>query len=133
MNASNVSPSILVVEDEPHSRRIAVAALEHAGFRTAQAANVEEALAALRRERPALVIMDINLPGIDGLQLTRWLKEDELTRDIPVLALTAYTMEGDADLTQEAGCDGYIGKPYDPSELLREVRRLLDAAGREMA
>jgi CheY-like chemotaxis protein len=133
MTPSNASPLVLVVEDEPHSRRIAVMALEHAGFRCTHAADVREALEALRRERPALVVMDINLPGIDGLQLTRWLKDDELTHDIPVLALTAYTMQGDADLVQEAGCDAYIGKPYDPSQLVREARRLIDATRREMA
>jgi CheY-like chemotaxis protein len=133
MNTSKAAPLVLVVEDELHSRRIAVMALEHAGFRCAQATDVQEALEALRRERPDVVVMDINLPGIDGLQLTRWLKDDDLTHTIPVVAVTAYTMEGDADLTQAAGCDAYIGKPYDPSVLVREVRRLLDATARDLA
>lgn len=68
------APLILVVEDDSHSRRIATSALEHAGFRCAQASNEREALAELRRELPDLVVMDLNLPVIDGLQLTRWLK-----------------------------------------------------------
>ena len=127
------APPILVVEDEPHSRRIATMALEHAGYRCAQAANAAEALAALQRERPRLVVMDLNLPGTDGLQLTRWLKEDALTRDIPVLAVTAYAMPGDLDIASEAGCDGYIAKPYDPHALVREVRRLLDARAHDLA
>lgn len=121
------APLVLVVEDDPHSCRIAVAALEHAGFRCQTAANAGEALAALQRERPQLVLMDFNLPGLDGLQLTRWIKEDDLTRDIPVLAVTAYAMEGDADIARASGCAGYIPKPYDPADLVRETKRLLDA------
>ena len=121
------APLILIVEDEPHSRRIAVMALEHAGFRCVPTANADEALEALRRERPHLVVMDLNLPGTDGLQLTRWLKDDPLTSRVPVLAVTAYAMEGDGDIARQCGCDGYIAKPYDPSDLIREVRRLLDA------
>ena len=124
---------ILVVEDEPHSRRIAVMTLEHAGFRVEQAVDVEEALALLRVERPCAIVMDLNLPGIDGLQLTRWLKEDELTGGIPILALTAYALEGDRDIARECGCDAYLAKPYDPGALVQEVRRLLDAIPRAMA
>lgn len=123
------APLVLVVEDDPHSSRVAVAALEHAGFRCRAAASAGEALAALRQERPHLVVMDFNLPGLDGVQLTRWFREDELTRDIPVLAVTAYAMEGDADIAREAGCTGYIAKPYDPAVLVHEARRLIDAAG----
>ncbi len=120
---------VLVVEDDPHSSRVAVTALEHAGFRCLAAANADEAIAALERERPHLILMDFNLPGTDGLQLTRWLKQDELTRDIPVLAVTAYALEGDAEIARETGCAGYISKPYDPALLVREARRLVDASG----
>jgi two-component system cell cycle response regulator DivK len=120
---------VLVVEDDPHSSRVAMKALEHAGFRCRAAASAGEALDALRVERPDLVVMDFNLPGLDGVELTRWLKEDEHTRDIPVVAVTAYAMEGDADIAREAGCAGYIAKPYDPAVLVREARRLIDAAG----
>lgn len=118
---------VLVVEDDAHSARIALTALEHAGFRCTHAANAHDALAALKHERPVLVVMDFNLPGLDGLQLTRWIKEDELTRDIPVLAVTAYAMEGDDEIARETGCSGYIAKPYDPAVLVREARRLIDA------
>lgn len=123
---------ILVVEDDSHSRRIAVSALEHAGFRCAHACDAREALAELRRERPHLVVMDLNLPMIDGLQLTRWLKGDTLTHHIPILAVTAYVMPGDVDIAREAGCDGYLTKPYDPRALVENVRRLLDASSRRM-
>lgn len=119
---------VLVVEDDLHSTRVAIATLEHAGFRCVSAANATEALEALRRERPDLILMDLNLPGLDGLQLTRWLKDDALTRDIPVLAVTAYAQEGDADLARQAGCGGYVAKPYDPARLVAEARRLLDGA-----
>ena len=121
------APLVLIVEDDLHSCRIAVAALEHAGFRCQTAANAGEALTDLQRERPQVVLMDFNLPGLDGLQLTRWIKEDDLTRDIPVLAVTAYAMEGDADIARESGCAGYLAKPYDPADLVRETKRLLDA------
>ena len=120
-------PLVLVVEDDIHSARIAITALEHAGFRCRHAANAQDALAALTVERPALVVMDFNLPGLDGLQLTRWIKEDELTRDIPVLAVTAYAMEGDDEIARETGCSGYIAKPYDPALLVGEAKRLVDA------
>ena len=118
---------VLVVEDDSHSARIAITALEHAGFRCRHATNAQDALAALRQERPDLVVMDFNLPGLDGLQLTRWIKEDELTREIPVLAVTAYAMEGDDQIARETGCSGYIAKPYDPALLVGEARRLTDA------
>jgi CheY-like chemotaxis protein len=118
---------VLIVEDDPHSARIAITALEHAGFRCQHAANAGDALAALQRERPQLVVMDFNLPGLDGLQLTRWIKDDELTREIPVLAVTAYAMEGDDEIARESGCSGYIAKPYDPALLVQEARRLTDA------
>jgi CheY-like chemotaxis protein len=126
--AAAVRRLVLVVEDDLHSTRVAIATLEHAGFRCVSAASATEALEALRRERPSLVLMDLNLPGLDGLQLTRWMKDDAWTRDIPVLAVTAYALEGDADIARQAGCAGYVAKPYDPARLVGEARRLLDEA-----
>jgi len=123
-----LAPLILVVEDNPHNLRVAVLALEHAGFRCAQAADTAQALDLLRETRPQLIVMDLNLPGVDGLELTRWLKDDELTRRIPVLAVTAYALEGDAEIARDAGCDGYIAKPYDPQILVEEAKRLLHGA-----
>jgi len=120
-------PLVLVVEDDIHCGRIATMALEHAGFRCRLAVDAQEALQALSAERPRLVVMDFNLPGMDGLQLTRWMKEDALTRDIPVLAVTAYAMEGDDTIALESGCASYIAKPYDPARLVEEARRLFDA------
>jgi CheY-like chemotaxis protein len=120
-------PLVLVVEDDVHSARIAITALEHAGFRCRHASNAQDALASLKQERPELVVMDFNLPGLDGLQLTRWIREDDLTRDIPVLAVTAYAMQGDDEIARQTGCSGYIAKPYDPALLVGEARRLTDA------
>jgi CheY-like chemotaxis protein len=81
----SAEPLVLVVEDDPTQPPYRVAALEHAGFRCAIAGNADEGLAALQRERPQLVVMDFNLPGLDGLELTRWIKADALTNSIPVL------------------------------------------------
>lgn len=120
-------PLVLIVEDDLHCGRIATVALEHAGFRCQLAVDAQAAIAALNTERPRLVVMDFNLPGLDGLQLTRWMKEDALTRDIPVLAVTAYAMAGDDTIALESGCAAYIAKPYDPARLVEEARRLLDA------
>jgi CheY-like chemotaxis protein len=89
--------------------------------------DAQQALVALRSERPRLVVMDLNLPGLDGLQLTRWMKEDELTRDIPVLAVTAYALEGDDAIAINSGCAAYIAKPYDPARLAEEAKRLVNA------
>jgi two-component system cell cycle response regulator DivK len=120
---------ILIVEDDSHSRRIAATTLEHAGYRCVVASNAREALAELKREPPRLVVMDLNLPVMDGLQLTRWFKGDPLTQDIPVLAVTAYALPEDDRIVREAGCDGYLTKPFDPQALVELVRRLLDARG----
>src|SRR5205085_7310340 len=115
------APLVLVVEDDPHSRRVAVLTLEHAGFRCVAADCADEALAALGRERPSVVLMDLNLPGLDGLELTRWMKNDPSTCGIPVMAVTAYALDDDADIARAAGCTGYIAKPYDPAALVEEV------------
>jgi two-component system, cell cycle response regulator DivK len=121
-------PLVLIVEDDPHCGRIAVATLEHAGFRCRLATDANQAVVALAGERPSLVVMDFNLPGLDGLQLTRWMKDDDATCDIPVLAVTAYAMEGDDAIALEFGCSAYIAKPYDPARLVEEAKRLVYAS-----
>ena len=118
-------PLVLIVEDDFHSRRVAILTLERAGFRCVAAACADEALAALGHERPSVVLMDLNLPGLDGLELTRWMKNDPGTREIPVMAVTAYALDGDVDIARAAGCTGYIAKPYDPAALVEEVKRLV--------
>ncbi len=122
--------AILVVDDNPQNLRLARMVLRAAGYEVHVATDAEAALAALQTLAPALIVMDVQLPGMDGLELTRRLKADPARRDIPVLALTAYAMIGDEDKALAAGCDGYLAKPIDADALPRAVARLLDAGRR---
>jgi CheY-like chemotaxis protein len=97
-----------------------------------EATTAQEALNQLKMEGPDLILMDIQLPGMDGLELTRRLKENPDTRRIPVLALTSYAMKGDRELAMAAGCAGYITKPIDKTTLLREVAKTLMEANTEL-
>jgi CheY-like chemotaxis protein len=100
--------------------------LDDEGYQVSTAADAEAALRVLETVTPALILMDIQLPGMDGLALTRMLKADPNRRDIIVIALTAYAMKGDAEKMRDAGCDGYVTKPIDTDELAALVRRTLD-------
>ena len=102
---------VLVVEDNPANMKLSTFLLESAGHTVLSAADAEAGLALARDERPALILMDIQLPGMDGLEATALLKRDPATRDIPVIALTALAMKGDEERIRAAGCDGYIAKP----------------------
>lgn len=108
---------ILVVDDNPDNVKLLVFLLKKHGYQVQTAASAEEALAVLGRFRPALILMDIQLPGTDGLQLTRMLKSDPATRDILILVVTAYAMKSDEERSMEAGCDGYVAKPIDTRKL----------------
>jgi|SRR5687767_15054581 len=102
---------ILVVEDNPTNMKLAITLLEAAGHSVLTASDAEAGLTIARAEQPNLILMDIQLPGIDGLEATVQLKRDEATRGIPVIALTALAMKGDEERIRAAGCDGYIAKP----------------------
>jgi two-component system cell cycle response regulator DivK len=102
---------ILVVEDNPTNMKLAITLLEAAGHSVLTATDAEAGLTIARVEQPNLILMDIQLPGIDGLEATVQLKRDEATRGIPVIALTALAMKGDEERIRAAGCDGYIAKP----------------------
>jgi two-component system, cell cycle response regulator DivK len=117
--------TILLVEDTPANMKLAAFVLTQGGYEVVCATSADEALALVRECQPALVLMDVQLPGMDGLTATRRLKADPTTRAIPVVALTAFAMRGDADRIREAGCDGYIAKPIRYQELLGEVARAL--------
>ena len=117
--------SILVIDDSPDNVELIRILLECEGFRVQAAGDACEALEILRTFRPGLILMDVQLPGMDGLELTRLLRRTPELRDIPILALTAYAMKGDEDKALEAGCDGYTPKPIDTRTFPLRVREFL--------
>lgn len=117
---------ILVVEDNEANQMLVRAVLEMEGYRVVLAGSADEAVDELARDTPVLILMDVQLPGRDGLTLTRQLKADPATAAIPIVALTAHAMHGDREVAIEAGCLGYISKPIDTRTFASEVRRFLD-------
>ena len=120
---------ILVVEDNDMNMQLVEFLLEEGGYDIVKAASGEEALAVTREHEPDLILMDIHLPGMDGLSVVRAMKTDDRTRRIPILALTAHAMRGDKDRFLEAGCDGYISKPIDVKTFVASIERFLPAVG----
>lgn len=118
---------ILVVDDNPVNLKLARALLNRKGYQVYTAGDADETLAVLRDVHPRLILMDIQLPDIDGLTLTRRLKADAETRDIVIVALTAYAMKGDEQKAREAGCDGYISKPIETRTFVNILARFLEA------
>ncbi|MES2071656.1 MAG: response regulator [Pseudomonadota bacterium] len=116
---------VLVVEDNEANMKLAVIVLESGGYQVVQAVDGAQGIDQARRELPDLILMDIQLPGTDGLTATRILKADVATSHIPIIALTAYAMKGDDERMFAAGCDGYITKPIHYPELLAQVARHL--------
>lgn len=112
---------VLVVEDNPANMTLATFLLESAGHTVLKASDAETGVALAGKEQPDLVLMDIQLPGMDGLKATGLLKADPLTRDIPVIALTALAMKGDEERIRAAGCDGYIAKPLSYKDFLTTI------------
>lgn len=117
---------ILIVEDNPVNLRLAVELLELEGHVVDTAGDAEEALRHLSLRLPDLILMDIGLPGMDGLALTRMIRADERLREIPVIALTAFAMKGDDMNAIAAGCNGYIAKPIDTRSFGAQVGRALE-------
>ena len=112
---------VLVVEDNPVNMKLAITLLVSAGHSVLSATDAEAGLTLAREEQPNLILMDIQLPGMDGLQATRLLKDDDATSGIPVIALTALAMKGDEERIRAAGCDGYIAKPMRYQEFLETI------------
>ncbi len=108
---------ILIVDDNSTNMKLVRILLASEGYDVRTAADAEEALNVLKEFYPRLILMDVQLPGIDGLELTRRLKSDPATRDITILGLTAYAMKGDKERIIAAGCDGYVPKPIDTRTL----------------
>jgi diguanylate cyclase (GGDEF)-like protein len=123
-----VQGSILIVDDDALNRKLARVTLSEQGYKVRTAAAAEEAMAAMREELPQLVLMDIQMPGIDGLELTRRMKADPRTRDVIVVALTAYAMKEDRDRARAAGCDGWLTKPIDTRRLPAVVAAHIEGA-----
>jgi two-component system cell cycle response regulator DivK len=120
---------ILVIEDSPVNMALTVAILENAGHTVLQADQALQGIELARIERPDLILMDIQLPDLDGLAATRALKADPHTADVPVIALTAFAMKGDEAETRAAGCDGYVTKPIRYREFLAEVDKVMKRRG----
>jgi CheY-like chemotaxis protein len=120
---------ILIVDDNPTNLKLArvLLASEHYDVRTAQ--DADDAIAVLREFHPRLILMDVQLPGMDGLELTSQLKADPATRDILIVAMTAYAMKGDDKRALAAGCDGYVPKPIDTRSLPAVIAEHLDRKG----
>ena len=116
---------VLIVEDNPVNLRLAQFLLEKRGFSVRKAGNGAECLAEMARELPDVVLMDIQLPGEDGLAVTRKIRSDARLAGVVVVALTAHAMAGDRERILGAGCDGYIAKPVDPQNLAGEVSHYL--------
>jgi two-component system, cell cycle response regulator DivK len=116
---------ILVVEDQEDNRRILRDMLTNAGYEVIEADNGGEALRSVSACRPNLILMDIQLPVIDGYETTRRLKADPALRDIPVIVITSYALSGDEDKARAAGCDDYVTKPYSPRQVLAKIRTYL--------
>ena len=117
--------AILIVDDNPSNLKLMRVLLSGEGFEVRTALDANEALASLALSRPALILMDIQLPGMDGLELTRRIKSEAATAKIPVVALTAYAMAGDEARAKEAGCDAYVTKPIDTRALPKLISSLV--------
>ena len=118
--------TILIVDDNPLNMKLSRVLLAGEGYRVLTAADATEAMSVVQDCHPQLILMDIQLPGVDGLELTRRLKADPSTRDIAILGLTAYAMKGDEERILAAGCDGYIPKPIDTRALPTFIKRFLN-------
>ena len=121
---------ILVVDDNEANLKLVRYVLLREGYDVRAATSAEDALAVLATFHPRLILMDVQMPGMDGLELTRRLKADPATREIAVVALTAYAMKKDEERALEAGCSGYLAKPIDTRTLGATVARHLEAQGR---
>lgn len=120
-----MSKRILVVEDQEDNRQILRDLLASAGYEMIEAADGEVGLAAAKKERPDLIIMDIQLPLLDGYEATRCIKADPDLKDIPVIVVTSYALSGDDIKARAAGCDAYVTKPFSPRTLLATIKEFL--------
>ncbi len=120
-----MSKRILVVEDQEDNRQIIRDMLGATDYEIIEVENGEQALAAITKQRPDLILMDIQLPILDGYEATRRIKADPALRSIPIIAVTSYALSGEEQKARTAGCDDYVPKPYSPRHLLAKIRQYL--------
>jgi two-component system cell cycle response regulator DivK len=123
-----MTKTVLIVEDNELNMKLFHDLLDAHGYRTLQTRSGIDALGLARKHRPNLILMDIQLPEVSGLEVTKWLKDDEELRDIPVIAVTAFAMKGDEERIRQGGCEAYISKPISIAAFLDTVRRFLGEA-----
>jgi two-component system, cell cycle response regulator DivK len=125
-DAKSGSKTVLIVEDNELNMKLFHDLLDAHGYKTLQTKDGMEALEIARNHRPDLILMDIQLPEVSGLEVTKWLKEDDELAAIPVIAVTAFAMKGDEEKIREGGCEAYIAKPISVGQFLETVRRFLE-------
>ena len=121
-----MTKTVMIVEDNELNMKLFNDLLEAKGYRTVKTKNGLEALDLARAEKPDLILMDIQLPEVSGLEVTKWIKEDESLQSIPVIAVTAFAMKGDEEKIREGGCEAYIAKPISVENFLNTVKEFLD-------
>ena len=119
--------TVLIVEDNPNNRMIMRDMMEVQGHKTLEAVDGPAGLAMALEHRPDLILMDVQLPGMDGYEVTRRLKAQGGTKGIPIIAVTSFAMKGEEDRAREAGCDAYLSKPIDIHKLVETVKGFLNA------
>ena len=122
--------TVLIVEDNPNNRMIMRDMMEVQGHKTLEAVDGSAGLAMALEHRPDLILMDVQLPGMDGYEVTRRLKTQDETKHIPIVAVTSYAMKGEEERAREAGCDAYVTKPFSGTELIAKIEQLLQRAPR---
>jgi two-component system cell cycle response regulator DivK len=122
-----MTKTVLIVEDNELNMKLFNDLLEAHGYRTLKTGHGIEAMELARAHKPDLILMDIQLPEVSGLEVTRWLKQDEELKSIPVIAVTAFAMKGDEERIREGGCEAYLSKPISVSKFLATVKTYLDA------
>ena len=120
-----MAKTVLIVEDNELNMKLFRDLLEAHGYQTSGTSNGREALNLVRRMRPDLILMDIQLPQVSGLEVTRWIKDDPELRAIPVVAVTAFAMKGDEERIREGGCEAYLSKPISVGKFIETIRHFL--------
>ena len=128
LKAGGAKKSVMIVEDNELNMKLFHDLLDAHGYDTLQARSGLEALQLARKHRPKLIIMDIQLPEVSGLEVTKWLKDDEDLREIPIVAVTAFAMKGDEERIREGGCEAYLSKPISVVGFIETIRRFIGEA-----